>query len=275
MALSMLLSSGPALHGEDDTVIDAAARLKADQGGRQQQIMLDQQMDGMFFHGAGAEQARQSVLDRLLLEVSAVDEACALSERQRQKCEAAARLDVARAVEEIDAVRRRFQGRTIDLQNPAGQAEWQRFHQDALAVQAKLQDAGGAASLLERVIAGILDDTQRTAWSRESELRRQYHWRSVVDAGMVQLDVALGLTSEQHDAIVDLLMERPLRINRAKVWTQGNHFAPFVCKYALSRLDRPRLDALISERQRKTLGQFIDQGRGMTEHLKQQKMILE
>ena len=55
----------------------------------------------------------------------------------------------------------------------------------------------------------------------------------------------------------------------------GNHFAPFVCKYALSRLDQQRLAALVNERQQKTLRQFIDQGRGMAAHLKQQQIIFE
>ena len=72
-----------------------------------------------------------------------------------------------------------------------------------------------------------------------------------------------------------LLMEEPLRINPSRLRMHGNHFAPFVCKYALSRIDQKRLDSLINERQRKTLRQFIDQGRGMAAHLKQQQMIFE
>jgi hypothetical protein len=267
---------GPSLRGEDDTVVDAAAMRAQEQGQQQQQIALDQQMNGMFFRVEGnAEKSRQQCLDRLLLQVSAVDEICGLTADQRRKCEAAAKLDVARAMDEIEAVRQRYSGRTVDLQNPAGQAEWQRFHQDAQAVQAKLQDAGGETSLLRKVIAGILDDEQRSDWRRESDLRAQYQWRGVVDAGMVQLDAALGLTSEQHEAILGLLMEKPLRINQAKIWMHGNHFPPFVCRYGLAQLDQEKLKALVNERQWKMLGQFIEQGKGMAQHLKQQKMILE
>ena len=266
--------SGPSLRGEDDTVIDAAAQRA--QGQQHQQIDLDQQMNGMFFPVEGnAEKSRQQCLDRLLLQVSALDEICGLKAEQRRKCEVAAKLDVARAIDEIEAVRQRYSGRTIDLQNPAGQAEWQRVHQDAQAVRAKLQDAGGETSLLRKVIPGILDDEQRSDWRRESDLRTQYQWRSVVDAGMVQLDVALGLTSEQHEAILGLLMEKPLRINQAKIWMHGNHFPPYVCRYGLAQLDQAKLKALVNERQWKMLGQFIEQGKGMSVHLKQQKIILE
>lgn len=276
--LAVPLLGGSFLRGEDDTVVDAAAKKAGDAASSPQVLVLDQQMDSMFFQGRGnSEQARQQCLGRLLLEVSALDGICGLSAEQRAKCEAAARLDVARAMDDIETVRRRYAGRTIDLQNPAGQAELQRFSKDGQAVLAKLQDVRGETGLLARVIAGILDDTQRSAWRRDSELREQSRWQSVVDAGMSQLDVALGLTSAQHEAIRGMLMEKPLRINHAKIWMQGNgsHFAPFVCRYALTQLDQAKLKARLNERQWKTLGQFIDQGRGMATHLKQQKMILE
>jgi len=269
---------GPFLRGEDDTVVDAAAKNAGRAGAAPQLIVLDQQMDGMFFQGLGnAEQARQHWLGKLTLEVSALDGICRLSAAQRAKCETAARLDVARVMDDIEAVRRRYAGRTIDMQNPAGQAEWQRFSAEGQALLAKRQDVGGEMGLLARVIAGILDETQRSAWQRESASRERSRWQSVVDAGMLQLDLALGLTSAQHDAIRGMLMDKPLRINHAKIWAQGNgsHFAPFVCRYGLTRLDQAKLKALLNERQWKTLGQFIDQGRGMATHLKQQKMILD
>lgn len=274
--LPALVCGGPWIRGEDDTVVDDAARRAGEQAQQPQQVVLDQQMNGMFFAPSGnEEQAVQQCLGRLLLEVSALDEVCGLSDRQRLKCETAARLDVARAMDDIDSVRRRYAGQALDLQDPAGQQEWQRFMQDAQTMQAKLQDVGGGKSLMTKVIAGVLDDVQQVAWRRESELRKRYQWQSVVDAGMAQIDIALGLSSEQHEAMRGMLMEKPLRINPSRLRMHGNHFAPFVCKYALSRLDQERLAALINERQQKTLRQFIDQGKGMAAHLKQQQMIFE
>ena len=274
--LVVLVLGGSWLHGEDDTVVDDAARRAGEQVQQPQQVMLEQQMNGMFFAPSGNEEkAVQQCLGRLLLEVSALDEVCGLSDRQRLKCETAARLDVAQAMDDIDSVRRRYAGRTINLQDPAGQQEWQRFLQEAQAMQAKLQDVGGETSLMTRVIAGVLDDTQRSTWRRESELRKRYQWQSVIDAGMAQIDIALGLSSEQHDAMHAILMEKPLRINPVRLRMHGNHFAPFVCKYALSRIDQKRLAALINERQQKTLRQFIDQGKGMAVHLKQQQILFE
>lgn len=266
----------PAARGGDDAVIDAAAKRQPEAGQQHQQISLEQQMNAMFFPVAGSvEKTRERFLGRLLLEVSALDNVCGLSDRQQLKCETAAKLDLARWMEEIDVVRRRYAGRVVDLQDPDGQSEWQRFQKDAQAAQAKLQAADSDAGLLPRVIAGILDDEQRSDWQRESELRMEYQWRSLVDAGMAHLDIALGLTAAQHEAIRKLLEEKPLRINQEKIRAQGGHFAPFICRYGLSRIDRKRLDAVVNQRQRKALGQFIEQGRGMTEHLKRQKIIVE
>ena len=93
------LPGGPSLRGEDDTVVDAAAKRAQEQGQQQQQVVLDQQMNGMFYPVEGnAEKSRQQCLDRLLLQVSALDEICGLKAEQRRKCEAAAKLDVARAM---------------------------------------------------------------------------------------------------------------------------------------------------------------------------------
>ena len=274
--LSLFLCGCPPLHGEDDTVVDAATRQKTGQRLQPQQIDLDQQMKSMFFQGVGNPKlARQKFIDKLLLEVSGVDEICGLTDQQRLKCETAARLDVARMMDDVDVVLRRYAGRTIDLNSPADQAEWNRFHRDATVVQAKLTGEYDATSLLERVIARVLDDTQRSVWERESELRRQYQWQSVVESGLTQLDLALGLTAEQHDAISGMLLEQPLRMNGGMILGQHTHAEPFICKYALSRLDRSRLDALVSERQQKMLGECIEQGQAMAEWLKQRKLILE
>jgi hypothetical protein len=270
------LPCGGRIRAEDDTVVDAAARRAHEQSQQVQQVVLDQQMKGMFFNPTGDEaKAVQQCLRRLLLEVAALGEVCGLSERQRLKCEMAARLDVARAMDEIEAVRRKYAGRTINLQEPAGQQEWQRFLQEAQTVQTKLQEAGRDAGMLNKVIRGILDDGQQQVWLRETELRKRYQWQAVVEAGMGQLDLVLGLTSAQHEAMSALLMEKPLRINHAKLSLHGNHFAPYVCKYGLSLVDWAKLQALLSERQQKTLRESIGQGKGMAMHLKQQQMLFE
>ena len=280
--LLLMLLTMPAegmLRGADDTVVDAAAARKIDQGQQQQRIVLDQQMNGIFFQGGGdMAQSRQQFLDRRLLQVAALADVCGLMEAQRRKFETAARLDTARTFDGIEAVRQKYAGRTVDLQNPAGQAEWQRFQQDAAAVRTRLQETGGPESLLEKVIAQILDDGQRADWRREVELRRRHQWQNVVDTGMSQFDTALGLTTAQHEAVEKLLMDKPLSVRAAvRLHSRGNVTPNFcnIFKYALSKLDQQQLKALVNDRQWKTLGTFVEQGRDIAPHLRQLKMIVE
>ena len=140
---------------------------------------------------------------------------------------------------------------------------WERVPERLEAVQQRI------------ALARFPDDGQRADWRREVELRRRHQWQNVVDAGMSQFDTALGLTTAQHEAVEKLLMDKPLRVNDAKVRLHGGHFAPFICKYALSKLDQQQLKTLVTDRQWKTLGTFVEQGRAIAAHLKQQKMIVE
>jgi len=266
------------LPAADDIVADAATARAGHKGQQRAHVSLDQQIDSLFAAKPGAdrtEQPRRRLFEAIQLEVDALAAVCSLTDEQESKCLAAARLDAAHATEGIERLRQRYAGRTLDLQDPAGQAEWQRFHKEAQDQQMRMQQAAGRAELLGRVIEGTLDAGQREAWRREQDQRMRFQWQSMVDAGMAQLDVALGLTSAQHGSIRGLLLEQPLRLNLPRVWATGNHFAPFLCKHALSRIDHKKLKPLVNDRQWKTLGQFIEQGKGITAQLKQQQMIVE
>jgi hypothetical protein len=124
-------------------------------------------------------------------------------------------------------------------------------------------------------LPAVLDAAQQEAWRQELAARSRWQWGSVVEAGMTQFDAALGLTSEQHEAIRQLLLERPIRVSAPRLRQHGGHFIPFVCRYALSQVDPKRLEACVSPRQWKSLAEAIEQGRGMVQHLKQTKIILE
>lgn len=272
--LGLLLARLPRAAADDDTVVASGAQAAARVV--ENRIDLDQQLSGMLFQPAGdVEAVRQRIEERLALEVAALDQVAELTAAQKRACETAASLDVARLFEAVEGVRDRYAGRMIDLQDPQGQEEWQRFIPEVQALQARLQDADGDDKLLVRLIPAVLDAVQQEAWRQELEARSRWQWSSVVEAGMAQFDAALGLTSEQHDAIRRLLLERPVRVSAPRLRQHGGHFIPFVCRYALSQVDRKRLEACVSPRQWKSLAEAIEQGRGMVQHLKQTKIILE
>ncbi|MFM8891778.1 MAG: hypothetical protein ACKOTB_09205 [Planctomycetia bacterium] len=274
VALGLFLGHAPWVAADDDTVVpgggQAAARVV------ENRIDLDQQLSGMLFQPSGdMEAVRQRIEERVALEISALDEVAELNASQKRTCETAAGLDVARLFEAVEAVRDRYAGRMIDLQDAQGQEEWQRFIPEVQALQSRLQDADGDDKLLVRLLPAVLDAAQQEAWRQELAARSRWQWGSVVEAGMAQFDAALGLTAKQHEAIRELLLERPVRVSTPRLRQHGGHFIPFVCRYALSQVDRKRLEACVSPRQWQSLAAAIEQGRGMVQHLKQTKIILE
>jgi hypothetical protein len=163
----------------------------------------------------------------------------------------------------------------LDLQKPENHPEWHRFHQDAQALQAKLQGGAHDAKLLAKVIQGTLDDGQRARWRTESETRERFHWEAIVDDGMAIFDIQLGLSGPQHDALRSLLVGQPVRVNMQVFPQHAGHATQFICGYALSCADRRQLEAAVSPRQWRTLAAMLEQAKPFGKHLKQQNVILE
>lgn len=268
-----VLAVGRMADAADDVVVAAVA---APTPTPAQQISLDQQMQGMLGgRGVSEDRWREQVHAKAMLLVSAVDAACGLTEAQRKKLGIAAQLDGGPAWDEVEAIRSRYAGRTIDLQKQENHAEWNRFHQDMRRLQEML--AGGEADppLLRATIGTILEEEQRSRWERQSAERERLHWVAVVDEAMATFDVQFGLTSRQHDALRGLLVEQGVRIDPRKAWQHGPQWPVMICGHVLGRIDKGRLKAIVSERQWPILAAVIQQGRAMTHHLKQQKIILD
>ncbi len=190
------------LQAADDTVVNDDPQLGRPDV-RQHSIVLDQQITGMLFgqFGGNEEAAIKRLSSRARLQLAGVDTLCGLTERQRRKGEAAIALAVAEIVTEVEAVRRRYEGRILDMQQPEAQAEWQRVNQEIVKLRPKIQGVVGGGELLSGVIATMLDDKQRLVWQREMEARDEACWRRVVGEGLATLDLQLGLTAAQRDAI--------------------------------------------------------------------------
>lgn len=260
------------LQAADDTVLNDQAQIMRPDV-LQHSIVVDQQINGMLFgqHGGNEEAAIKLMSSRARLQLAGVDAVCGLTESQRRKGEAAVALAVAETVADIEAMRRRYQGRILDMQQPEAQAEWQRFHEEIIELQSKFQSGGGAGELLSGVIVTMLDDEQRLVWQREMEAREQACWRRVIDEGLASLDLQLGLTTAQREAIAALLDEKPLRFDENVGRRDFGHpgFGALVCRYALSLLDGQRLRAIVNDRQWAVLSQVMTQGKDMAPHLKQ------
>jgi hypothetical protein len=278
LAVALLLGSslaGRPLRGSDDTI--GVENESHQQQNQFQTIALDQQMQQMLGDGSGRgiEVVRTKAMAILELEIDSVDEACALSDAQRDKLTLAARLEAAESMQRFEAFQRRYAGRTVNFQTREGQETWQRFHQEFNEIQRATSRSGTARHLPGRVVGRVLDDRQRDAWKAEADLRSASQWRRFLDGGLSHLECSVGMTDRQHEAIVALLMEDPPRIDMAKAReTFGDH-NPWLCWYAMSRLDQDRLEAIFDARQWERVGNIVRQGEQWEPQIDTMKLIEE
>jgi hypothetical protein len=183
-----------------------------------------------------------------------------LSDAQRDKLTLAARLEAAAAMQLFEAFQRRYSGRTVDFQTREGQETWQQFHRELNEIQRATSRSGSARHLPGRVVGSLLDDRQRDAWRAEAASRRASQWRRHMDGGLAILESSVGMTDRQHEAIVALLMEDPPRIDMGRAREMFGDHNPFLCWYALSRLDQDRLEAIFDARQWERVGNIVRQG---------------
>lgn len=257
--LGALLADRP-LRGSDDTV--GEEKEAHQQQNQFQTIALDQQMQQMIGDGSGRgiEGVRTKAMAILELEIDSLDEACALSDAQRAKLTVAARLEAAAAMQLFEAFQRRYAGRTVDFQTREGQETWQQFHRELNEIQRATSRSGSARHLPGRVVGSLLDDRQRDAWRAEAASRRASQWRRHMDGGLAILESSVGMTDRQHEAIVAMLMEDPPRIDMGRAREMFGDQNPFLCWYALSRLDQDRLEAIFDARQWKRVSTIVRQG---------------
>lgn len=235
---------------DDDIVSDEATTTQQQQPSL---VVFEQQLEGMLGgwqgNGFGAGNRASAIAGRML-EVDLVTQVCGLDEERKAACAAAAALEAARATEGIDRLRRRYAGRSADLQTPEGQQEWQRFHQEFSAAQATLSPPVFGRSLLSRVIAGVLDEGQAALWGEELRKRESRQWRQVVDNAMELLDRSVGLDERQNQAIADVLLAEPGRIDTVRFRNRFGDSPEVLAGWAITRLKEEAVDPILHEWQR-------------------------
>lgn len=272
--LGALLAGRP-LRGSDDTV--GEEKESQQQQNQFQTIALDQQMQQMLGDGSGRgiEGVRTKAMAILELEIDSLDQSCGLSDAQADKLTLAARLEAAAAMQLFEGFQRRYSGRTVDFQTREGQETWQQFHRELSEIQRATSRPGSARHLPGRVVGSLLDDRQRDAWRAEAASRRASQWRRHMDGGLAILESSVGITDRQHEALVALLMEDPPRIDMAKARGALGDQNPFLCWYAMSRLDHDRLKAIFDGRQWEKVSTIARQGEQWQPQIDTMKLIEE
>lgn len=201
--------------------------------------------------------------------------ACDLSTTQRRRLELAIESDAHRFAGEIDAIRGRYVGRSINMNDRAGQKEWHTFQQDVQRCRDKLRRLYDESSLFASVLQTTLDERQLAGYLEEKAARRAYHWKALVAETLARLDDTVALSAPQHETLEKLLLERApaLRIEGESPSFNDSNLRRQIVFMVLAEVDAKKLKAVVNERQWKTLGNMTSQGRAMRSWIEAQGVL--
>ncbi len=204
-----------------------------------------------------------------------IESACGLSATQRRRLELAIESDARRFASDIDSVRDRYASRQVNMNDQAGQKEWHAFQQDVQKCRERLRRLFEDGSLFTTVLESTLDDQQLACLHEERNARRSFHWRALVAETLARLDDTLALSEQQHEAIEAMLVARepPLRTNGEMPALEDSNLRRNLVLMVLAEVDAKKLQATVSERQWRTLGNLTSQGRSMRSWIEQQGVL--
>lgn len=286
--------------GEDDRPVDDVLPLQVQE--RENRIDLGAQFEAQLFqrHGgrgtgprirvnqagpapASADDPSDSpttahLRGRAEARLSRLERDCALSAEQRRKLRLAMESDIRRLADEIDAARMKYVGQEVNLNEQAGQRQWQQLHADMQRCQALMQSLGDADSLFRKVLPTVLLPDQEARLKAETDARRRSLWKAMTAAVLVKNDDAMGLDEKQYADLEKLLLEHqpPLRLEAFIGGENQNdnlHMTQMLVWMAYAEIDPQRLRAGLSDRQAALIAQHAAQGKAMRSHIEAQGFL--
>lgn len=270
--------------GDDDTFVDDVDLPPRQQGGGI--VDLGAHWDGTLSGQFAMRQAvpgnapAGSTLSEFIRQQAArkmrrLESACGVTSEQRQALELALEMDTTRLIEEIDATRKTYVGRKVDIQSAEGRRELQLMQRDLAACSVRLRDHNPSESLFAGVLADVLDESQRQRIDAEHRALRQLTWQTIVANEMAQFDDLFGLTHAQHMAIERLLLDsEPALV--ADEWSPGMrhlHEYQMLVYAALADIGRTPLREIIDRRFWGLLDGLVNQGTGARRWVQEQGLV--
>lgn len=200
---------------------------------------------------------------------------CTLTDEQRGRLALAVESDARRFAHEVDAVRGPYIGRSVDMNDQAGQKAWHAFQQDVATCRERLRNVFDEGSLFAAATASVLDERQRACLAAEDAARRSFHWRAMVLESMSKIDESLGLDQRQYDALVTELLahEPPLRNDPQALGRADSNMRRHLVLMVMAELEAKPLRAAVSERQWRVLSLQMNQGRALRSAIEAQGLL--
>jgi len=218
------------------------------------EVQLDQ---WVFGGGRNAAWARDRLDTQLTLRIDEIDQACGVTEDQRQKLRLAGRGDIKRFFNKIEEKRRAFQSVAHDRAKIG--AVFQELQPLQIAFNAGLF---GENSLFAKTLVKTLDADQARRYETALRERRQFHYRSRVDLVVATLGNAVGLSTDQRRRFTQLYLDetRP-----PKSFGRNDYQAVLL---QAANLPEEKLKPIFNDTQWRVLSRYFTQVRGLEQFLR-------
>lgn len=206
--------------------------------------------------------ARVRLQTRVKVQLDELDGVCGLTDAQKKKLQLAASGDTRRFFDDVQRVRRKFQG---EKDQNAMQQIWQEIQ----PLQQKLAtDIYGETSFFAKTLRSMLTPEQRAKYQMIVDERRRYRFRVMVATSLLSIERSVPLKHAQHMALKTLLLEN---IQPPQSFGQYDHY---VVLYHLSRLPEEKIRPLFGDdAQWRLLQEHLRQVQGMEPFLIQNGLV--
>ena len=225
----------------------------------------DQQFEQWVFQQYGnAATARTKLKEALELYAEDIDQACGLSDDQKQKLRLAGRGDINRFFRTFEEVKLKFQLIRNDQQKV------NQIFQDVTPLQAQMTTGLFTRdSLLQKCLVNTINREQFLKYVKVDQERRSFHHEAKIGIVITLLNQSVPITSEQRRRLVDLLRRetRPPR--------KSSQYDYYAMMHQISKIDEAKLTLILDDIQWQVFKKQLAQMRGMEQWLKQNGILFD
>lgn len=216
----------------------------------------------IIFQNRGGGNGRDCLDNMLALAIEDLDRACAPTEAQKAKLRLAARGDIKRLWDQVEAKKRRFR----EVQHD--QNKMQEIFREVQPLQQLIQ-AGifGRNSLYGKTVRATLDPDRAGRVEAIDHDRRAYRFRARLELVVTQFESSLGLSDDQRTRLVDTLQAEIKLPERAGIYEY------YLVMYLASKIPDEKLKAILDDAQWKIARQQLQMAQGWEQLLKQEGLL--
>jgi hypothetical protein len=254
--------AGRSARAQDDVIVDENEDVQVN-GFVFNNVVGVEQVDQLLFSrfgAGGAGVARNRLDSALALRIDDVDRICGVTEAQKKKLRLAGVGDIKRFFDRVEETKRRIES--------AKDNQFNNIWQEIQPLQGELNSGlFGDDSFFVKTVTRTLNDEQAARYDNILRQRNLVRYRATIGWCVVQLDRSVGMSDDQRNQLVKLLVKDtkpPRRFGQNDYW--------FVL-FQVSKLPESSIKSIVDDVQWRILERQLRQGRAMEQWLKMSGMI--